>query len=159
VLKVNSDGAYYQETGTGGWGFAIRDNTGSVRGTGAGFLAQAGSAAFVEAQACQEALYAAANWGMGKLHIESDAMNLIKAMQDNELDRTPEGVIYRDIRAFIRLNFISVSFSHCPRVCNKLAHELATVGVRRHDVRSLWLESWPDDVNVLVVSMLAESVK
>jgi predicted Ser/Thr protein kinase len=95
---------------------------------------------------------------MTNVHIEADAQNLLKGIQENSFDRTMEGVVYRDIRSFIRLNFSSASFSYCPRNCNKLAHNLAAVGVRRQEVRSLWLESLPDDVICLVTSMSAGSV-
>jgi hypothetical protein len=63
------------------------------------------------------------------------------------------------MRAFLRLNFTSVSFSFCPRACNVLAHELAAVGVRRREIQSLWLNSLPADVFVLKTSMSAVSVK
>jgi hypothetical protein len=158
TLKINCDGAFFSETGTGGWGFVIRDRDGAVRGSGAGHLEQAASAAFTEAQACQEALQAAAAWGMIHLQVETDAQNLVTALKNGSLDRTPEGVIYRDIRAFIQMNFLSVSFSYCPRLCNKLAHDVAAFGVSRQDSRSLWLESLPVDVHVPVTSMFAESI-
>jgi hypothetical protein len=67
---------------------------------------------------------------MTNVQIEADAQNLLKGIQDNSFDRTTEGVVYRDIRFFIRLNFSFVSFSYCPRNCNKLAYNLAAVGVR-----------------------------
>jgi hypothetical protein len=65
-----------------------------------------------------------------------DAQNLIKALQSMDLDGTLEGVIYRDMRAFMHLNFISVTFSYCLRGCNKLAHDLAAYGVRGHELQS-----------------------
>jgi ribonuclease HI len=90
-----------------------------------------------KAIACQEALQAAASWGMEQVQVESDAKNLVKAMQDSSLNRTPEGIIYRDIRCFSRFNFSSISFLFCPRTCNNMAHDLAAVGVRKQVVRSL----------------------
>jgi hypothetical protein len=45
-----------------------------------------------------EALPAAAAWGMVHLQVETDAQNLVRALKDGSFDRTPEGVIYRDIR-------------------------------------------------------------
>ena len=158
-LKINCDGAFFAESKSGGWGFVIRDNEGAVRGSGAGFISHAASAAQVEAQACAEALQAAACWGMGRLIVESDARNVINALSGTTLDLTPEGVIYRDIRVFSRLNFLSVDFGFCPRSCNKLAHhELAALGARRRGVQSLWLESLPDFPNVPVASVLSEPI-
>jgi hypothetical protein len=43
---------------------------------------------------------AAADWGMVDVIIESDASNLIKAMQSTDFDKTVEGVIYRDLRLY-----------------------------------------------------------
>jgi hypothetical protein len=63
-----------------------------------------------------------------------------------------------DIRSFSSLNFLSASFSFCPRLCNKLAHDVAACGVRLQETRSLWLESLPIVVNVPVTSTSAESV-
>jgi ribonuclease HI len=155
TLKINTDGSFSELTGVGGWGFVIRDKDGTIRGAGAGFLAHVASAAGAEAIACQEALQAAASWGMEQVQVESDAKNLVKAMQNPSLDHTPKGVIYRDIRCFSRLNFSSISFSFCPRTRNNMAHDLAAVGVRKQVVRSLWLEPSLDDV--LVTSTFAES--
>jgi hypothetical protein len=81
MLKVNCDGAFAASSGTGGWGFVLRDHDGAVRGSGAGYLATAASAALAEAHACQEAVHAAAGWGVGHLHVESDALRLVKAGQ------------------------------------------------------------------------------
>jgi hypothetical protein len=94
---------------------------------------------------------------MEQVQVESDAKNLVKAMQNSSLDRTPEGVIYRDIRCFSRFNFSSISFSFCPRTCNSMAHDLAALGVRKQVVRSLWLEPSMDDVSVLMTSTFAVS--
>jgi hypothetical protein len=95
---------------------------------------------------------------MGHLQLENDAQNLVRALKDGSFDRTPEGVIYRDIRSFSSLNFLSASFSFCPRLCNKLAHDVAACGVRLQETRSLWLESLPIVVNVPMTSTSAESV-
>uniref|UniRef100_A0ACD5Z2Z1 Uncharacterized protein n=1 Tax=Avena sativa TaxID=4498 RepID=A0ACD5Z2Z1_AVESA len=37
MLKINIDGAFAADSGTGGWGFVVRDQTGAVRGSGAGW--------------------------------------------------------------------------------------------------------------------------
>jgi hypothetical protein len=102
-----------------------------------------------ETQACQEAVQAAA---------AGTPAGGDRALKDGSFDRTPKGVIYRDIRVFSRLNFVYVSFLYCPRVCNRLAHYVVTFGVSRQETRSLWLESLPVDVHVPVTNMFAGSV-
>jgi hypothetical protein len=128
LLKVNFDGAFDAAIGRGGWGFVVRDEIGVVRGPGAGSTHQLTSAIQSEAIACGEALVAAEQWGISTLVLESDSSNLVKAMTSNEYDLAPEGVIFRDLRLFISLNFSSVEVVFAPRSCNKVAHELAAIG-------------------------------
>ncbi|XP_073363561.1 uncharacterized protein [Aegilops tauschii subsp. strangulata] len=80
-LKLNCDGAYSEVLGTGGWGFAVRDHNGDVRGSGAGSLRNVASAIQAEAEACAAGLEAAANWGMTNLQVELDSQVLVKALQ------------------------------------------------------------------------------
>jgi hypothetical protein len=93
-LKINTDGSFMQATREGGWGFVVRDSAGEVRGSGAGYLANTASAAHAEAEACTQALQAAATWGMVNVQVETDAQNLVKALRGQELDLAPEGVVY-----------------------------------------------------------------
>jgi hypothetical protein len=94
----------------------LRDVTrDDLRGEGTGRLNEVAGPAHAHAQTVQ----AAANWGMTQI-IEADAANVIRALQSNEFDLAPEGILYRDIQAFIRLNFSSVQFSYRPRSCNKV---------------------------------------
>jgi hypothetical protein len=46
-----------------------------------------------EAQACSEAINAAALWGMGHIQIEADAKKIIRTIQSRDFDLTLEGVI------------------------------------------------------------------
>jgi ribonuclease HI len=125
---------------------------GVVRGAGAGKIVHLASAASAEAQACAQALQAAADWGMLNITIESDAQNLIRALESTDFDLAPEGVIYRDIKIFINLNFESVKLNFRPRSCNKVAHAIAAMDAREENQCRLWLDSVPDSVRVLLVS-------
>jgi hypothetical protein len=49
-LKINIDGSYTAKTRTGGWGFALRDQLGRLRGSGAGRLPYVVSAAQAQAR-------------------------------------------------------------------------------------------------------------
>jgi hypothetical protein len=151
-IKFNTDGAFYPETKHGGWGFVARDQQGRVRGTGAGRLNYVANAAQAEATACIHALQAAADWGVTKLILETDSTNLVRAMEPLEFDRAPEGVLYRDIRVFIRLHFNSVQLMYCPRGCNNVAHALAALGASGVESSRLWLDEAPESVMVFVAS-------
>uniref|UniRef100_A0ACD5U881 Uncharacterized protein n=1 Tax=Avena sativa TaxID=4498 RepID=A0ACD5U881_AVESA len=144
------------ENRRGGWGFVARDFDGSVRGAGAGKIRFTASPIYTEAVACVEALQAAAEWGMEKIQIETDSKILVEALSNNKHDLSPEGVIFRDIRFFIRLNFISVEISFAPRICNKLAHELAALGSSHEAGRQYWVDSVPAAVRSIAASESAE---
>jgi hypothetical protein len=158
VLKINIDGAFQSANRTGGWGFVIRDNAGHARGSGAGRIEYVASAVQAEAVACSEALQASASWGMGHILLETDSLILASALKGTEYDLAPEGVLYRDMRSFLNLNFISFDVIHVPRSCNKVAHELAALGSNQGLPRLVWPECVPDDVHVLVASEFAEPV-
>jgi hypothetical protein len=155
--KINVDGSFFQETRSGGWGFVVRDRDSRVRGSGAGFLQSVASAAQSEIIACEEAAKTAADWGITNVCIESDSLNLVHAMRGKDYDRSPEGVIYMNLRLFMLLNFNSFEFVFTPRTCNKLAHALATYGASRQDKKIIWPEMLPNDVWVLVASTSAVS--
>jgi hypothetical protein len=42
-----------------------------------------------------------------------------------------------------------------PRACNKVAHELAALGVSQQNSRTLWVDTVPDDVMVVLASEFA----
>jgi hypothetical protein len=157
ILKINIDGSFFADKRTGGWGFVVRDQHGEIRGAGAGCLTHVLSAAQAEARACEEAIRAAAEWCMTNVQIESDSkILLVQAMRSAEFDRTTEGIIYRDMRLFMVLQFTSYEFYFVPRTCNNLAHSFAAFGASQQEQKLLWLDSIPDAVRVMVASDSAE---
>ena len=133
---------------------------GAIRGSDAGFLSKVTSAAQAEVHACGEAMRAVADWGMGRIILESDAQNVIAALNGNDYDLAPEGILYRDARVFARLNFISVEFLFCPRVCNNnVAHELASSGLGEKDARSVWPEAIPNCIRSRLASASTVPIK
>jgi hypothetical protein len=82
---------------------------------------------------------------------------MVPCFQVSDFDLAPKGVIYRDLRVFIRLQFSSVLFSHVPHTCNKIAHALGAFGANRPTSRQLWQEALPIDLHVPVTSTLAKS--
>jgi hypothetical protein len=72
-----------------------------------------------KAIACQEAVKVVADWGMGRIRIEKDCANMLRAVHTKDLNLAPEGVIFRDIRSFVQLNFSSFVIYCCPHGCKK----------------------------------------
>ena len=94
---------------------------------------------------------------MGRIVLETDSQILVKALESTEYDLSPEGILFSDIRSFIRLNFISVEVRYAPRTCNKLAHELAAIGAAQRETRVSWLDYVPESVHFVLASEFAES--
>jgi hypothetical protein len=103
-----------------------------------------------------EALQVASDWGMVNIELETDSTNLVKALNSSEFDLAPEGVLFREMRIYLRSNFNSFVVKFMSRTCNKAAHCLAAVGSDQDESRLLWPDSVPDAVIVVVASELAE---
>lgn len=103
-------------------------------------------------------MQAANDWGMGHVQFESDSLNLVNALNSSDRDLAPEGIIFRDIKSFLRLNFISVEVRFAPRSCNKVAHAMAALGADQLVPRQFWQDEVPSSVRTLVASVLAEPV-
>ena len=81
-----------------------------LRGSGAGQLRNVATATRAEAEACAADLQSACEWGMMNVDVEPDCQALINAVKGKASDLAAEGVIFRDIRQFARLNFTTVVF-------------------------------------------------
>ena len=95
----------------------------------AGSLSWMGNALHVEALAMMKSLENVSQQGMTKIEVKTDAQMLGKALTSQDLNRRPDGVIFRKLRAFLRSNFDVFSISVFPRSCNKVADCLASFGV------------------------------
>jgi ribonuclease HI len=96
--KLNVDVAFSTLTMKRGWGYVARDNTGSVLDIGAGSIQRAASALHAEALAAFHGLSRAAQLGMTRIQLETDASNLGKALTTECLDNSSEGALFRQIR-------------------------------------------------------------
>ncbi|KAL5678501.1 hypothetical protein ACJX0J_014632, partial [Zea mays] len=89
VLKINFDGTFTKENRKGAWGFIIRDHSGF------GIAAAALQSAF--------------NLGIRNIVLESDCLNLVKALNSTDSDLAFEGVLFKELRKFIASDFISAN--------------------------------------------------
>lgn len=79
-VKINSDGAFNPTQRSGGWGFIIRNHTGTIIGSGAGRIEHCFEALQADAQAAIEALQYACAAGITQVELEVDAINLREAL-------------------------------------------------------------------------------
>ncbi|XP_021726211.1 uncharacterized protein LOC110693398 [Chenopodium quinoa] len=78
----------------------------------------------VEAMAVRYAIMLAHRLGYSRIMVESDAINVIKAVNSKEHGRSPIYSVYDDI-CIDRAKFEFCTFSHIKRSCNTMAHLIA----------------------------------
>ena len=155
MLKINSDGAFSSMTGAGGWGYVIRDDQGAVKKAGAGSEPFLQHAFHAELLGCLEGLKMAAQLGMAHVVVETDAQMVMGAIEGEDYRLSSMGGIITEIKHLKAMEFSSCIFSYCPRICNKLAHEFASLGCKLHGgVQTTW-DVVPQSFEDLVPSELA----
>ena len=128
IMKINVDGAFKNETGQGGWGAVIRNEEGEVVKAGAGNISHTMDTFHAEMVAAREGIRLAAKAGMGHVIMKTDAMLVKFAMQNDGFRLSPLGGLIWEIKTMVACSFSSISFDHCYRSCNRIAHALAAIG-------------------------------
>ncbi|TVU38231.1 hypothetical protein EJB05_11588, partial [Eragrostis curvula] len=107
TYKVNIDASFLASSNKGGWGYIARDRDGIFLDGGAGNITRAMSVLHAEAMAALHGLQRAAQLGMPRIILETDAANLGRALTSDDMDLSPEGGIFKIIRSFMESNFVS----------------------------------------------------
>lgn len=137
----------------------IHDRAGEAVGSGAGKLNYLQDLLQAEAEACLHAITAAQGWGMANIVVETDSCELVQAVTTQRYDLSPSGALFREIKAFVSLNFSSFKFVHCPRTCNKIAGALAAFAAKMNtDPQVVWPGGAPTFVRDLLASDVAALV-
>ena len=106
----------------------IRDTCGNVLAAGAGNMKYVASALQTEAMAALRGIQHAANLGMMRIILETDATALALALSSMERDRSTIGSLIYQIRDHMLYDFNSGKVSVCNRTCNRVADALASHG-------------------------------
>ena len=88
LCKINVDGAYFQSTRNGGWGFVIRDHNGVMLAGGASPIRGLLSAEHAELIACHKAVEFAINHGFSPAILETDALEVRRQLLDDVVPNT-----------------------------------------------------------------------
>ena len=80
-------------------------------------------------KALSNAIQLAEQMGVRRAVFEADCLNLKSAMNSSEQDLSPICILISDMAFRLRVGFIDASVVYTPRGCNRLAHELAALGV------------------------------
>jgi hypothetical protein len=118
VIMFNIDGAFSERTMKRGWGTIARD---FVWGH---CLCCSG---FPECKALHQAVHLADQMGIGRVIFATDCMTLNSEASD-EMDLSPLGIKFRQIKFLLNFNYVETNIVHCLRICTKPAHALVSLG-------------------------------
>uniref|UniRef100_A0A8I6XAV8 RNase H type-1 domain-containing protein n=1 Tax=Hordeum vulgare subsp. vulgare TaxID=112509 RepID=A0A8I6XAV8_HORVV len=147
-------------SGSGGWGFVVRNSNGEAVGVAVGRLDHAQDALHTEADACSRALHLVQECGISRIQIESDSQLLVQTLNNEGNEMGQCGVLIKEIKESIFLNFFCFNISFCPRTCNRVADGLTTFGAMLRDVPQVVWPGHPRDfVHCYLASNLAALVE
>jgi hypothetical protein len=98
-----------------------------------------------ETEALHQAVHLVDQMGIGYVIFATNCMTLKHAMASDEMDLSPLGIEFRQIKFLLYINFIEIHIGHCHRVCDKPAHVLASLGAGAVYVNhATWAMEVPD---------------
>ena len=151
------DGAAFEvNEGRGSSGVVVRDCKGKFIAAASTCIPFVSDAAMAEAYALSDGLSSLAqHLGLTKFVIESDNMQVIDTMRDGGFSAASAAALYYDCK-ILASGFTHISYVHCVRDCNEVAHLLArnsfhffTTNVWDGDPPSFILPAMTNDVTVL----------
>ena len=124
TLKINTDAAFWAETGNGATACVIRDHHGGFVLAQAKWYDNFLNAVVGEALACRDAVKMAAQFGFHKIHLETDCLELIQLWEKRVMQRSIIAPILSEINELM-LASTEFVFTFASRSCNRVAHLLA----------------------------------
>lgn len=98
-------------------------------------------------------------WGISRIELETDSLNLQKALTSDVFDLSPGRWLFREVRHLLLVDFDVQAISHCNRSCNAVAHELACSSASRDpDEPLVWLDPLPTFVQDILIRNSAGSM-
>jgi ribonuclease HI len=141
-LKINVDGSFHSDSHAGSIGAVVRDYKGEFIAASTVFLPYILSPAVAEAMAMREGLSLANRMGCTNVIMESDSTETVDACNGTEAWWGESAAILADCVDLASL-LNSVSFQHCPREANEVAHDLARDSFASKNSSS-WVDKPPD---------------
>jgi ribonuclease HI len=124
-VKVNVDAAYCAYSKSGAVGVILRDYQGQFITAAGKYIPHLASVIVAEALAMKEGLSLVVQRGCNSIIAESDSLETIQACTSQETWWIEAAAIYLADIVDLGPLIGDVSFKHCPREANEVAHELA----------------------------------
>ena len=125
------DAAYDADSGKGSMGAVSRDSNGKFMIACCKELHFVADPFMAEAYALREGICLAQYLGSHKFIIQSDNVQVIETMLEGGFSATSSSAIFDDCR-ILASGFREISFEHCNRKANEVAHELARHSSMEH---------------------------
>jgi hypothetical protein len=106
TLKLNCDASFFPESKTGSWGVLIRDCDGDLVLTGRGRINHLLNPFHAELIACLQGIQLAVNLGIGRIIVETDAQEVVKAIKSSSYDGSVVGHLIDEIKSLLASNFL-----------------------------------------------------
>lgn len=135
-MKVNVDGSYDAQTGTGGIEVVLRDSEGNVIAASCKQLASCRNALEAELLACKEGAVLALQWTFLPFVLEMDCLVAIQMIQSKEKDISELAYLIREVKELLGSNR-KVKIYKALRSQNRVGHSLANK-VRCDSLSGLW---------------------
>ncbi|XP_042973060.1 uncharacterized protein LOC122304862 [Carya illinoinensis] len=147
-LKLNIDGATFNDQSIAGIGVVLRDHNGEVVVTCSKVEKEVSSVEFIDAIALLRGLQLCVQWGVPKIMLEIDCLILVNALNANFECLTDFEFILQDIRRLID-GFQEVKVVHVNRLGNLVAHRLARHAWLIDDI-CMWWDYCPSFVSQVI---------
>ncbi|CAI9756749.1 unnamed protein product [Fraxinus pennsylvanica] len=144
-LKLNVDGATFQELEKARIGAVLRDSFGKVIMAMSKIEIRVEESEAIELLAIFRGLQLCVNMGIQNLLVESDSKLVVEALQIERMLNSSLGVLYQEVK-HLATQFVNCKYSHIYRECNMVAHKLARHAKLVDDI-CVWLDSIPDCVS------------
>jgi ribonuclease HI len=123
-IKLNVDAAFHEDSQSGAAGAVLRDIDGQFVVASCFFISHVSTPMMTEAIAMREGLELANRLNMSRIQAESDSTEIIDACKEDERWWNEASAVFANCVDLVT-TIGDVSFSHCPREANRVAHELA----------------------------------
>ncbi len=143
-VKINYDGAVFNDTGEAGIGVIIRNSQGAVMASLSQKIPFSHSVEAVEATVARATVQLVLDLGFMEVEVEGDSINIVHALSQTETSYTFYGHIINNAK-FTSQSLVSIKFMHVKRDGNKVAYSLAK-RARCNKFFQVWMEYVPPDI-------------
>ena len=152
-IKVNFDGACFQDQNIAGAAAVIRDRNGLILASMVDRFPLPHSIVVVELIATIKALKLVMELGHNSITLEGDSKTAIEAMRSGLPSLADYGHLLEEVK-ILADGFATLEFSFVPRQCNTLAHKIAR-HARHVSEYTVWMEDVPPHLSNVILATMA----